>query len=120
MKRLVLTVMVVLSMTIANAENERVNGVEVANAYNFEVNYQSLANYLDLTADQLEAVKDIHSEFTSLMMNASGAEEAESKLIVENAIYRNLNYMRLVLTSDQYRAYLKALNATFINRGLNK
>ncbi len=120
MKRFFLTVMAILSLTITFAENEKVSNVDAVNAYNFEVNYSSLANYLCLSSDQLEAVQDIHTEFCANMMNASGADAEESKEIVENAVYRDLNFMRLILTSEQYRKYLKVLNATFTNRGLNK
>ncbi len=120
MKRLFLTVMAILSLTMTFAENEKASNVEAVNAYNFEVNFTSLANYLNLSSDQLEAVKDIHSEFCANMMNASGADAEESKVIVKNAVYRDLTYMGYILTKKQYHDYLKVLNATFTNRGLNK
>ncbi len=118
MKRMILTVMAIMSLTMTFAENDKVNSVEAANAYNMEFNISSLAKYLDLTKEQAEEVEDIHSEFTSMMLNASGLDENESKVVVENALYRNLSYMRLVLTNKQYHDYLKALNVTFANRGL--
>ena len=39
MKRLFLTVMALLSMTMTFAENEKLNSVDNANAYNMSVNY---------------------------------------------------------------------------------
>ncbi len=120
MKRLFLTVVAVLSLTMTFAENEELNSVENTNAYNMSVNYTKLADYLQLTAEQLEDVKDIHSEFCADMMNATEETGESRAFMVKNAVYKDLTYMRYVLDNDQYRKYLKVLNATFNNRGLNK
>ena len=45
MKRLFLTVVAVLSMTMTFAEDEKLNNVESAKAYNMEVNYGKLADF---------------------------------------------------------------------------
>ena len=63
MKRLFLIVMALLSMTMTFAENEKLNSVDKANAYNMSVNYVKLAETLDLSADQTELVQDIHTSF---------------------------------------------------------
>ncbi|MCD8202477.1 MAG: hypothetical protein LUD48_02400, partial [Prevotella sp.] len=96
------------------------NSVENTNAYNMSVNYTKLADYLELTAEQLEDVKDIHNEFCADMMNATEETGESRKFMVKNAVYKDLTYMRYVLDNDQYHKYLKVLNATFNNRGLNK
>ena len=98
MKRLFLTVMAVLSMTMTFAENEE----------------------LCLSIDQLEAVQDIHSEFCADMMNAGNANADERKPMVEKALQKDLKHMRYVLTENQYRKYLMLLNVTISNRGLEK
>lgn len=120
MKRLFLTVMAVLSMTMTFAENEELNTVSNANAYKMSVNYDKLADALDLTFDQLEAVQDIHSEFCADMMNAGSANASERKAMVKEALAKDLKHMRSVLSGEQYHTYLKLLNATIVNRGLNK
>ncbi len=107
-------------MTMTFAENEKLNTVDSANAYNMAVNYGKLADYLSLSADQVEAVQDVHSSFCADMMNASCATSDERTLMVKNAIYKDHTYMRFVLTNDQYSKYLMLLNATFNNRGLAK
>ena len=120
MKRLFVTVVAMLSITMTFAENENMNSMDKANAYNMTVNYTKLAESLGLTQDQLETVQDIHSEFCADMMNAFGANSDERKELVEKAIKKDIRYMHYVLTADQYRKYLMILNATVNNRGLNK
>ncbi len=113
-------VVAVLSMTIAFAGNEEMNSVDSANAYNMSVNHVKLAEYLELSSDQFEAVKDIHSSFCVDMLNASYSNGEERSCMIKNALNKDLTYMSFILTKDQYNKYLKVLNATFINRGLNK
>ena len=115
-----LTVVAVLSMTMTFAENENLNSAESASAYNMAVNYDKLANCLSLSIDQAEAVHDIHSSFCADMMNAAAANPDERDTMVKKAVRKDLMYMHYVLTEDQYRTYLKLLNATFNNRGLVK
>lgn len=118
MRRLFLTVIAVLSMTMTFAENETLNGVENVSAYNMNVNYGRLADCLGLSNDQVEAVQDIHTSFCADMMNAASANADERKGMVKKAVEKDLKYMRYVLTGDQYRKYLMLLNVTFNNRGL--
>ena len=120
MKRLFLTVVAVLSMTMAFAENEKLNNVENANAYNMAVNYDRLADCLGLSSDQAEAVQDVHTSFCADMMNAAGANADERDNMIKKAVEKDLKYMRYILTENQYRKYLMLLNATFNNRGLVK
>ena len=112
MKRLFLTVVAVLSMTMTFAEDEKLNNVESAKAYNMEVNYGKLADFLGLSSDQLEAVQDIHTSFCADMLNAANANSDERASMVK--------YMRNVLTGDQFRKYLMLLNVTFNNRGIER
>ena len=93
MKRLFLTVMAVLSMTMTFAENEELNTTNTANAYKMTVNYSRLADALCLSIDQLEAVQDIHSEFCADMMNAGNANADERKPMVEKALQKDLKHM---------------------------
>ena len=115
MKKIVLTVVAVLSMTMAFAEDENTNAVNNVQAYNMEVNYGKLADCLGLTMDQEEAVEDVHKTFCAEMMNAAVASKDERK-----AITKDLRYMHYILSDKQYRKYLMLLNTTINNRGLNK
>ena len=54
------------------------------------------------------------------MMNASVADNSERDAKMQSAIKKDLSYMRYVLNDRQYREYVKILNVTLNNRGLNK
>ena len=54
------------------------------------------------------------------MMNAGNANADERKAMVSKALAKDLKHMHSVLSDGQYHTYLKLLNATIVNRGLNK
>ena len=118
MKKIVLTLVAMLTMTMANAENEDNNTVEAANAYDMRVNMRKLAVTLGLTLDQMEAVQDIHHQFCNEMMLAAQAEGDERTSMVEQAVKKDVRYMHYILDDKQYRQYLLLLNTTLYNRGL--
>jgi hypothetical protein len=118
MKRLFLTVVAMLSMTLTFAENENMNSVNTAEAYNLSVNINQLSKALGLADDQVEAVAEIHKTFCSEMMFATqyGKEERDAR--VDAAIKKDLGFMNYILNRDQYRKYVMLLNLTMVNRGL--
>ncbi|MCR4853677.1 MAG: hypothetical protein K5893_08815 [Prevotella sp.] len=118
MKRLFLTVMAVLSMTMTFAEDENLNTTNNMQAYNMDVNYDKLGDALDLTSDQLEAVKDVHQVFCANMMSVAAAAKESRPAMMRNAINMDLRFMRSILTHKQYKHYLLLLNTTLVNRGL--
>ena len=107
-----------MTMTVANAENEENNAVQVANVYDMSVNIRRLAMTLGLNLDQIEVVNDIHHQFCNEMMLASQAEGDERKTLVDQAVKKDYTYMRYVLDEKQYKKYLLLLNTTLNNRGL--
>ena len=115
MKKIVLTLVALMSMTTTFAENEGMNTTE---AYNMTVNMKSLAHALGLTNDQIESVAEVHKTFSSEMMFAAQASKDERSKMVEKAINKDLAYMSYILNKDQYRKYVMLLNVTLINRGL--
>ena len=120
MKKIVLTMVALLSMTAAFAEGEVNN--ESAETAKYEINFNlgSLSKALDLSYDQTRAVSDINQMFASDMTNAAAASGNERKELRTKAINRDLAYMRTVLDKDQYKTSVMLLNATLNNRGLNK
>lgn len=118
MKKIVLMFVAMMSMAVANAENENNNTVQAANAYDMTVNMRKLAVTLGLTMDQMEAVQDIHHQFCNEMMLASQATGDERTALVEQAVKKDVRYMRYVLEEKQYKKYLMLLNTTLYNRGL--
>lgn len=119
MKRLILTVVAVLSLTATFAKDEKANNVNNANAYDMSVNMNKLSDALKLTIDQQESVADVHRTFCGEMLVASQANEEDRKALMNKAINKDLKYMHYLLNDKQYRTYVMLLNTTLNNRGLN-
>ena len=120
MKRMFLMVVAMLSMTTMFAEGENMNSVESANVYDMSVSYAKLAKALRLSSDQLDAVEDVHEAFIADMKSVAAASDDSRKAMLKNAINKDLRNMHSVLDHDQYRSYVRLLNLTLTNRGLNK
>ena len=97
MKKMILTLVAMLSMTTAFAEGA-----------------------LNLADDQKEAVADIHHTFASELMFAAQYNANDRKKLVARALDNNIKWMRYVLDENQFRTYRVLLNSTVNNRGLNK
>lgn len=119
MKRLFLTAMVVMTMTMAFADNEEKNSNNVG-AYEMHINMHSLGKALNLSSDQYGFVEDAINIFSEDMMSIAAAEGSDRLSMVHNAVSKNLSLSRGILTRAQYRKYVMLLNLTIINRGLNK
>ncbi|AKU68594.1 hypothetical protein [Prevotella fusca] len=120
MKKIVLTVVAVMSMTMAFAAGENDNNNTTTNAYKFNVSTYALSRALNLNRDQIDMVEDVNRTFAAEMMNASVADSSEREAKVNEAIKKDLSYMRYILNNRQYREYVKFLNVTLNNRGLTK
>jgi hypothetical protein len=120
MKKMILTMVAMLSMTMAFAEGENMNSVNNVAAYDMSCNMNKLAEALSLTADQREAVENIYQTFTAEMMFAAQYSNDQRKEMVKKALEKNVAWMRYVLNDKQSHTYLMLLNTTINNRGLNK
>ena len=119
MKKIVLTVVAMLSMTMAFAEGENVNNTNEMEAYTISINTKKLSETLGLNRDQTEAVADIEKNLSAAMMNIGQANKESRPEMLQNALKTNLGYMHSILNDKQYRKYLLLLNMTLTNRGLN-
>ena len=118
---MILTMVAMLSMTMAFAEGENVNSVNNVAAYDMSCNMNKLAEALSLTADQREAVDNIYQTFNAEMMFAAqNYNDDQRKEMVKKALEKNVAWMRYVLNDKQSHTYLMLLNTTINNRGLNK
>ena len=122
MKKIVLTLaaMMTMSMAFANTENIPVTEASTAANYDMTVNYSKLATTLELSSDQIDAVEAIHDQFINDMRKAANAEASERAELVKKAATKELKYMHYVLNEKQYRKYNTLLNLTLENRGLLK
>ena len=120
MKKMILTLVAMLSMTTAFAEGEMAMGTSNMEAYELNVNMDKLSEALNLADDQKEAVADIHHTFASELMFAAQYNANDRKKLVARALDNNIKWMRYVLDEKQFRTYRALLNSTVNNRGLNK
>ena len=120
MKKIVLTLVAMMSMTMAFAGNTNTKAAEMENAYDMHINIRRLATTLGLNTDQMESVNDLYNNFCVEMLNASAAKDEEKSEMVDAAVKRNLTYMAYVLDNSQLKKYTLLLNTTLQNRGLKK
>jgi hypothetical protein len=114
MKRLVLTLMVAISLgtSVFAAKNQPANG-----KWDGNINVNKLSSYLALSSNQTEEVIQICDYFTEQMGRANHARKNKD-LLLHNAIYGNLKLMKKTLTTEQYSKYLRLLNVTLYNNGI--
>ena len=68
MKKMIFTVVALMSMTMTFAENESAANMNTTESYNMTVNMDKLTKALGLSDDQVEAVSEIHKSFSAEMM----------------------------------------------------
>ena len=112
MKKLILAVAMLLATNItAMADDANSNETNMVEAYDINVNINSLAKYLELSDDQIDIVDGIQKGFADGLRCAATMEDDESrKNMVSNSIEYDLQNMRYVLTKEQFRKYIKVLN----------
>lgn len=118
MKRIVLSMIVMMSMTLAYADNEENNAVENLQAYEMHVSMRSLGRALSLNLDQYDFVEDAMDAFAADLMTIATADGADRKAMLNNAVNKNLLAARGILNKAQYRKYVMLLNSTLRNRKL--
>ena len=119
MKKIVLTMVALMSMTMTFAENETAANLNKAEAYNMKtVNVTKLCQALNLSKDQVEGFMEVYKTFTSELLFAAQMNDEERQLMMEKAIKKDLAWMDYILNKDQYRKYVMLLNVTLHNRGL--
>ena len=115
MKKLMILAVALFSMTTTFAADENASATTATAAFNMNVNMNSLSDALGLNIDQVEAVGDVHKNFTADMMNAAVAAGDDRKAMIDKAINKDLKYMHVILSNTQYRKYLMLLNVTLVS-----
>ena len=125
MKRVFLMLVMLFTVSVYSfAENNNTienNTIEVERLakYDLKIDNRRLAVYLDLTADQMDAVTAVTNEFSNdLKFVAVECNENNRKQVTNNVINKNIKHMRYILNNEQMRKYLMVLNVTMVNRGL--
>ena len=115
MKKIVMTLVAFMTMTMAFAGNSDAKLFHETDAYDMQVNIRRLGTTLGLTLDQMDVVNYVHNMFCAEMLDASTDKKAEK---VSEAVEKNLTYMSYVLDSKQLAKYTALINNTLANRGL--
>lgn len=120
-KYLIMLVMLFTMSVYSFAEDNNATEIERIERYNVKVNTNKLADYLQLTSDQFDAVETITDEFSNdLMFAAVQNSDSTRSMITKNLIEKNVKYMSYILNKNQMRKYLVVLNATMNNREILK
>jgi hypothetical protein len=120
MKKMILTMVAMLSMTTAFAEGEKTAEVSNLEAYEMNINMNKLSKALGLYDDQKEAVEEIHHTFAAELKFAAVYGKKDRDTMMKRAISNDVKWMRYILDKDQMHTYLLLLNTTLRNRGLIK
>ena len=121
MKKLILSVALLLATGLtAYAEDTNSNSMNMVEAYDIEININSLVRFLELSVDQVESVKNIQEVFTESLRCAAVMNDNSREKMVKNAINYDLSNLKYVLTDDQYKKYVRVLNVTLANRGIKE
>lgn len=85
--------------------------------WNTNVNVESLGRYLQLDNNQRKEVTDICTYFNEQMTYATSSTKNQEARI-RQAVYGNLKLMKQTLTKKQYAEYVRLLNITLKNKGI--
>ena len=116
MKKIVLTVVAAMTMTLGYAKTENATTVDKVNNYGITFDVRRLAVTLDLTNDQMEAVKVISDNLNEDLASAATARRFERHALIHEALRKDVHNMRNVLNDKQFDTYMKLLGATLHNR----
>ncbi len=118
MKKMVLTVVAAMAMTIGYAKTEKTQFVEHNNRYELNFDMRRLAVKLGLTDFQMEAVQTIHDTYNAEVAEASHARRFQRGAMLHEALDKDVRNMRRVLDDKQYNTYMMLLGTTLRNKRL--
>ena len=117
---MIMTLVAMLSMTTAFAEDENTNAVKNVEAYKMDVNMDKLSDALHLDWNQRNAVENIHHVFNTEISYAAQYGKNDRDAMVKRAIDTDIKRMSYVLNDTQMHKYMEILKSTIRNRGIVK
>lgn len=118
MKKIALTFVAVMMMTISYAETANRGEANNVTENGLTFDLRRLAVTLDLTDYQMDAVKVISDNLNEELASAATAKRFMRHALVRQAIRKDARQMRNILNEEQYDTYMKLLRATLMNRYL--
>lgn len=82
------------------------------------INRSQLSNYLQLTSGQRKEVSDICDYFEEQMEGATRSQSRKTERM-RKAVYGNLKLMKRTLDEKQYKSYLRLMQTTLNNKGID-
>ena len=117
MKKTILTVVAVMTMTMGFAEtknNQAVQSAETTMDLSFDV--RRLADKLQLTSEQIEAVQVISNSLNRELAEAAQTKGFGQVIQTEKAISKDMRHMRRVLNDKQYNTFVMLMGTTIRNQ----
>jgi len=130
MKKLVLTMVALMTMSFSYAETNSFkaeNNVEnflmgfmknQDTRFDMSVDMRRLADKLDLTEDQMEVVEVIQDNFTEEMQSLASVRGPRQRHLVHQAVRKDIHQMQRILNDKQFSTYMMLLGATLQNKHL--
>lgn len=118
MKKLILTMVAMMTFTFGFAGNESYRSEKSVANYDMSFDMRRLAEKLELTSEQMEAVQVIQECFNSDMMSAANARAHQRRFLVHQAVRKDAKQMQRVLNDKQFDTYMMLLGVTLRNKGL--
>ena len=116
MKKIILTVVAAMMMAVSFAETTNTSAVKNVEEAGLTFDLRRLAVTLDLTDNQMDAVKVISDNFNDELISASTARRFQRHALIQQAIRKDAKQMRNVLNDKQFNTYMQLLGATLQNR----
>lgn len=119
MKKMILTLVALMTWTLGNAETNHFRTIEDnADRYDMSFDMRRLAAKLDLNDTQMDIVQTIQDCFYNEMQSASTAPRFQRRVLVHQAISKDIRHMHQVLNDEQFGTYMMLLGATLHNKHL--
>ncbi|MBQ3877886.1 MAG: hypothetical protein II792_06395 [Prevotella sp.] len=118
MKKIVLTVVAMMTLTMGFAKTDVRRQVRNVENYDMSFDMRRLAAKLDLTDYQMEAVEVIQQCFNNEMLEAATVRGPQRRMMVHQAVRKDAQQMQRVLNDKQFGTYMMLLGTTLHNRGL--
>ena len=120
MKKIVLTVVTVMTFTLGFAETtgsrRMMNQPEVN--YDMSFDMHRLAAKLNMTSEQMETVEVIQNCFNNEVQEAATSRGLKRRHLIHQAVRKDVDRMHSVLNEEQFGTYMSLLITTLRNKGL--
>ena len=130
MKKIVLTLVALMTMSFCYAETESFRAENNVghfmmnfmknqdNRFDMSVDMRRLAVTLDLDDRQMEFVEAIHNSFCNEMEELASLRGPQRRHLVHQAVRKDIHQMQRVLNDKQFDTYMTLLGATLQNKHL--